>query len=276
MFKPKPLLFFTFLFVVLFPYTKLIAQTNSEILDAAVRLKMAHVERSYRRCIDAGGNDATCRAELDALHPRELAALGRFAVLSSTVSGETLTKTMTECYDPHRDYEELIACWEESASKLEEAISQNGASPLGSEPNQISPSDLQVHIINQLKCLETPNPVFAFLALERMGKIRTANRIGYDGISCFKIEGGFEVEGMILTSVCGYVRGSLEKQLFPDLLWRGPGTSPEQFIAFGAQTSMENAANWYRSAVSSRGPNRGTIRVGNRVLGEEVQIRCGF
>ena len=100
------------------------AQSTSETLSAAVRLKQAHVMRSYEQCMDLGRSDSQCREELERLHPRETAALSRLAELGTSVPEEEISEAFSSCYSPNRNYEQLISCWEEEAEKLAERTEQ--------------------------------------------------------------------------------------------------------------------------------------------------------
>lgn len=132
---------------------------------------------------------------------------------------------------------------------------------------------LAYHIIQQLRCLQPPEPVFTFLALENLGKINRSEMLGYDSISCFRIHGGIEVEGLKFVSVCGYSEDSLVRDLFPDFLWRGPGTSPDQFISFGTKANFKISATWYLEHLGRRFLNQ-AIETENTRLGDPTDISC--
>lgn len=132
---------------------------------------------------------------------------------------------------------------------------------------------LAYHIIQQLRCLQPPEPIFTFLALENLGKINRSEMLGYDSISCFRIHGGIEVEGLKFVSVCGYSEDSLVRDLFPDFLWRGPGTSPSQFISFGTEANFEISSKWYLEHLGRRFLNQ-AIETENTGLGDPTDISC--
>ncbi|MEL7453073.1 MAG: hypothetical protein AAGJ50_06860 [Pseudomonadota bacterium] len=96
------------------------ANELDELLGAAVRLKQAHVMRSYEECRSVGSSDAVCREELTALHPREISALNRLARHIESVSETELSAAFTRCYDPAHNYLDLIECWERLADRLEQ------------------------------------------------------------------------------------------------------------------------------------------------------------
>lgn len=97
----------------------IIADELDELLAAAMRLKQAHVERSYEKCRSSGSSDAACRDELESLHPREISALARIAANVGSVGESEISNAMGSCYDPSHDYRDLIECQEQIAVQLE-------------------------------------------------------------------------------------------------------------------------------------------------------------
>lgn len=96
-----------------------IADELDELLAAAMRLKQAHVERSYEKCRSSGSSDVACRDELESLHPREISALARIAANEGSVGESEIRNAMANCYNPSRDYRDLLECWEQLATDLE-------------------------------------------------------------------------------------------------------------------------------------------------------------
>lgn len=91
---------------------------QSELGEAATRLKQAHVVRYYERCLEQTRSDPTCRQELTALHPREQAALRSILLHAGRYDELEVSKASASCYDPAHDYLELIECWELLAAKM--------------------------------------------------------------------------------------------------------------------------------------------------------------
>lgn len=94
----------------------------NELLDAAIRLRQAHVIRSYEKCRSSGTPDAACRDELESLHPREISALARIEDNIGSVSKGEISKATANCHDPSHDYRDLIECWEQLADQLEKGL----------------------------------------------------------------------------------------------------------------------------------------------------------
>jgi hypothetical protein len=105
---------------VAFAPSLVLADDLGEALAASVRLKQAHVVRSYEKCRSGGTSDASCRAELEALHPREVSALARIANSMAGIDATKPSEAMAGCYDPSHDYRDLIECWEQLAIQLED------------------------------------------------------------------------------------------------------------------------------------------------------------
>lgn len=97
----------------------IIAGELDELLAATMRLKQAHVDRSYEKCRSSGSSDAACRDELESLHPREISALARIAANVESVGESEISSAMANCYNPLRDYRDLVECWEQLATHLE-------------------------------------------------------------------------------------------------------------------------------------------------------------
>lgn len=88
------------------------AESFDDQLNASMNLKKAHVLRYYERCISDGRQDAECRSELEALHPRELAALQKMLRNANRYDQLEAGGALAACYDVTNDYKELIECWE--------------------------------------------------------------------------------------------------------------------------------------------------------------------
>jgi len=128
-------------------------------------------------------------------------------------------------------------------------------------------------IIEQLSCVEAPRVLPILLILESLGKIKADERIGYDSVSCFRIHGGIRVNGITFQSICGFEDSEAIRNLRPDLLWRGPGTSPSRFISFGTPVDFKIAQKWYFQNIGRRYLNQ-AIRTDDTSMGDNTEIRC--
>ncbi|MGV8988181.1 MAG: hypothetical protein ACOH2H_18070 [Cypionkella sp.] len=249
------------------------AQSGDDTFAAAARLKQAHVIRSYEQCMKTGKSDSQCRNELEQLHPREIAALSRLAHLSGTVSEKRLTEAFTSCYSPNRNYEQLIGCWEGAADKLE-AEQTPETKVETTAVGKINPDQLEQNLVEQLRCSQQPDPLFAFLALEKLGKIKASEMVGIDSMSCFRIDGGVDINGMHFDSICGYDANEQDQKLYPQFLWRGPGTSPSQFISLGSSADFKSVANWYIDTFQSTRLLSQSIISEHTSFGDKTEVKC--
>jgi hypothetical protein len=249
------------------------AQNASEMLSAALRLKQAYVIRSYNQCIDFGKNDSQCMKELEQLHSREVEVISAFSGLINNEQTSEISEIFLSCYSSTRTYDKLIGCWEE---KYEELVGgSHRADNIAAEVIQVINSNtLEKNLLQQLSCSTKPDPLFAFLALEKLGKINAFERIGYDSISCFRIDGGIHLNGIHFESICGYESDPDLHELYPQLLWRGPGTSPSQFISLGTKSSFKAVADWYILSFNGPGLLSQSVRSRHTTFGDNTEVRC--
>ncbi len=96
---------------------------GSEVMDAAIRLKQAHVERSFEQCLAKGAPEQRCKQLLQLIHELEKKVLARLAPAMSdpSVNIERLNTEMTACYSPNNNYTHLVDCWGRLADRLDAA-----------------------------------------------------------------------------------------------------------------------------------------------------------
>ena len=133
--------------------------------------------------------------------------------------------------------------------------------------------NLQDFILEQLTCKTPPRVLPILLSLEEAGKIHSSEMLGIDSISCFRIHGGIDVKGMKFVSVCGYEDDELVRKKRPDLLWRGPGTSPGQFISFGTDAVFAPTQEWYFANIGTERLNQ-AIETEFTNMGDQSEITC--
>jgi hypothetical protein len=133
--------------------------------------------------------------------------------------------------------------------------------------------NLQEFILEQLTCQTSPKVRPILLQLEKASKIHSSEMLGIDSISCFRIHGGIEVRGMKFVSVCGYEDDERVRKKRPDLLWRGPGTSPGQFISFGTDAVFAPTQDWYFTNIGTKRLNQ-AIETEFTNMGDQTEITC--
>ena len=134
-------------------------------------------------------------------------------------------------------------------------------------------SSFEDAVLRELTCRQEPSPLPILEALERAGKIHASEMLGLDSISCFRISGGIEIAGMRFNSVCAHEERVEVSDRRPDLLWRGPGTSPGQLLSFGTSAADQVAARWYFDEVGNRHLNE-AIRSAGTYIGDATEVEC--
>ena len=249
------------------------AQIVSEGQAAALRLKQAHVIRSYDQCLAQGKSDAKCRSELEALHPRELAVLSKLAELSMVVPESIFVERNTSCYSPNRNYQQLIECWEAVVKEFESKRSDSS----NMDTSSATSSDLltlKENILSQLSCSDTPSPLFVFITLEKAGKIKSSEAIMFDSVTCFHINDGIEINGINFSTVCGYEESEQIHRLYPNFFSRGPGTSPGQFISLGTETDIDTVSWWYVETFEGTKNLSRSLNSKNTISGSDTEVMC--
>ncbi len=106
-------------------------------------------------------------------------------------------------------------------------------------------SAIEREILQELSCERDPRPTRILRDLSRSGMIDLDDNIGYDSMSCWRLDGGLEVLGITFVSVCAFEEDADIRSRNTDLYYRGPGTSPGQLIAFGSEIPADDLAAWY-------------------------------
>ena len=91
-------------------------------------------------------------------------------------------------------------------------------------------SHAEEHLIEALQCKQIPNPTTFLAFLAKRQYIKLSERIDVDSTSCWKLKRPFVAKGLPISGVCAAVEDGLTFHLYPDLYWRGPGTSPGTFV----------------------------------------------
>lgn len=125
----------------------------------------------------------------------------------------------------------------------------------------------------QLACGDAPDPLPVLEALEAMGKLDLDDMTEMDSITCFAIPGGLDLAGLPVIAVCAHEERSALRAKRPDLLKRGPGTSPGQHLSFGTSAPESDARAWY---VRHFGEARlsGAIETEFNISGAPVELAC--
>ena len=129
-------------------------------------------------------------------------------------------------------------------------------------------------VLEELSCARPPKPTGILQALVEAKKIVPADNIGYDSMSCWKIDGGISVAGMTFQSVCAFEEDEDIRSYNKDLYYRGPGTSPGQRISFGAAVNGDQLSDWY---IEVFGPSKVSSAISegnNTTLQDPSEVSC--
>lgn len=140
-------------------------------------------------------------------------------------------------------------------------------------PSQITSQTFSEYVIEQLTCNTPPSPLPILVALAQTGAINLDANLGYDSLSCFRIEGGVEVGGMRFSSVCAHEERAEVRDQRPDLLYRGPGTSPGQTLSFRTSANADVVAQWYLSNIGRKHLSE-AINSEYTSLGDRTEVSC--
>lgn len=99
-------------------------------------------------------------------------------------------------------------------------------------------------IINELSCRREPNgfPAAAYLAKKRYIKLK--DNVGADSVSCWKLARTFDLDGLPVDGFCTFSEDALMHLLWPDVFYRGPGTSPGPLVSVSSATDRDAVQSW--------------------------------
>jgi hypothetical protein len=140
-------------------------------------------------------------------------------------------------------------------------------------PELCAAEALEENVIRQLRCDIPPSPLPILAALADAGLINPAENVGYDSLSCFEIAGGIMIAGLRFDTVCGFEERPDVREARPDLLYRGPGTSPGQTLSFGTVQPLENVKRWYIERIGPRHV-ADAVRSEATTISDETEVRC--
>lgn len=102
------------------------------------------------------------------------------------------------------------------------------------------------HMLTQLRCAQAPQPTPSVAWLARERYIYLPSMDGYDSISCWDLQKPFSLAGLPIVGLCVSEDDPFLHDLYPDVYWRGPGTSPGTQIVFHSSASLPYVRDWAR------------------------------
>lgn len=130
-----------------------------------------------------------------------------------------------------------------------------------------------IFVLEQLRCEQDPSPGPIIQSLSEAGAIDVSANLGYDSTSCFRIKGTVEIAGLKVNSVCGFEEDSEQRARYPDIFYRGPGTSPGPFISFGTSANDDVVAQWYFDNIGTRHLNEAISSEWTNI-GDRTEVAC--
>ena len=114
-------------------------QENQELMNAALRLKQAAVQRTLEDCKAKGGSAKRCDELLELTHQRELKIIERLklAAINPAINTDEVGKEYLACSDPSYGYVETVECLSQLSDRVDAAL--KGQSLLRSAAPNSSP-----------------------------------------------------------------------------------------------------------------------------------------
>jgi hypothetical protein len=102
-------------------------------------------------------------------------------------------------------------------------------------------------VLEQLACKKDPDalPAITYLAKRRM--IDLKDNVGGDSVSCYALRKPLDLGGLEVTGVCGATEEAIKHVLWPDVFYRGPGTSPGTLLSVSTPAPASKVAAWAAS-----------------------------
>jgi len=100
------------------------------------------------------------------------------------------------------------------------------------------------HVIAQMQCAIKPYPVTFAAYLAKRSLIVLKDNIGADSTSCWKLNGTYDLSGLPVSRLCVSEDDPFMVALYPDIFYRGPGTSPGTQLILITSLNEEDAKAW--------------------------------
>jgi hypothetical protein len=99
-------------------------------------------------------------------------------------------------------------------------------------------------VLKALSCDEPVEPADTLKELAVKGFIDVRSGMKADSATCWSLSPAYRIDGLEFSSVCAASEDPSMIKRYPELFWRGPGTSAGTFIAFGTRADKAAIANW--------------------------------
>jgi hypothetical protein len=118
---------------------------------------------------------------------------------------------------------------------------------------ELSESAFPGHVLRQLGCRSDPDPTLTLLFLVKHKRIQVDTGDKVDSETCWAIKPDLELAGASFSDICASAEDPFLVEHFPELYWRGPGTSPGTGLTLVSAMSLDAARDWAKR-VLGEGP----------------------
>jgi hypothetical protein len=125
--------------------------------------------------------------------------------------------------------------------------------PSTASDEELNESAFEGHVLRQLACKSDPDPTLALLFLVKHSRIQMDAGDKVDSETCWTIEPDLELAGASFSDICASAENPFLIKQFPQLYWRGPGTSAGTGLRLVTAMSLEATRDWAKR-VLGEGP----------------------
>lgn len=109
-------------------------------------------------------------------------------------------------------------------------------------------------IVEQLACEAEPDPLPALLALMEEERLDLEDALRADSTTCWALTPPIEAGEMTFSHICAAAEDPALIEEYPDLFWRGPGTSPGNELTLVTPADEESVQAWAMEAYPDGSP----------------------
>jgi hypothetical protein len=119
-----------------------------------------------------------------------------------------------------------------------------GVAPSTASDEELSESALAGHVLGQLGCRADPDPTPTLLFLIKHERIRLDAGDRIDSETCWAIKPDLQLAGARFSDICASAEDPVLIERFPQLYWRGPGTSAGTGLRLVTAMSLDQTRDW--------------------------------
>jgi len=100
------------------------------------------------------------------------------------------------------------------------------------------------HIKQQLACRSDPDAVPLLTYLSQRGYISLSETKKSDSTSCWRLHRPLDMDGIAIQGVCAANEDPFMRAMYPNIFWRGPGTSAGTLLSVVTSLSVTATKSW--------------------------------